>query len=163
MPGARFAPFALTPSAYRWQRRDLNHVFLLGFARWQSFATVGLGAGMKRDKQRVTSIEPANLAEGYNLAVENGLRLFASALDLNETFPDKALALAQVGQEEIGKSLTILAAFALRKDSPAWEGFWYGWHSHNLKAHRAFLYELLNPLRIELTFADGTRYPPSVG
>ncbi len=113
---------------------------------------------MKRSKHRRVQIARASLAEGYNLSVDNGLRLFASALDLNETFPDKALALAQVGQEEIGKSLTVLAGFALRKDSPAWEGFWDGWHSHNLKAHRAFLYELLNPLRIELKSPDGTRF-----
>jgi len=113
---------------------------------------------VKDSKQRRAPISAASLAEGYNLSVDNGLRLLASALELNETFPDKALALAQVGQEEIGKSLTVLAAFALREDSPAWEGFWDGWYSHNLKAHRAFLYELLNPIRIELEYPDGTRF-----
>jgi hypothetical protein len=79
---------------------------------------------VKHRKQSRPSIAPASLAEGYSLSVDNGLRLLASALELNETFLDKALALAQVGQEEIGKSLTVLAAFALRDDSPAWEGFW---------------------------------------
>lgn len=113
---------------------------------------------MKRSKQRHPPIAPASLAQGYNLSVDNALRLLASALELNETFPDKALALAQVGQEEIGKSLTMLAAFALPKNSPAWSGFWDGWHSHNLKSHRAFLYELLNPTRIELKYPDGTRF-----
>lgn len=113
---------------------------------------------MKRGKKHRAPIARARLVEGYNLSVDNGLRLFASALDLIETFPDKVLALAQVGQEEVGKSLSILAAFVLRDDSPAWEGFWEGWQSHNLKAHRAFLYELLNPVRIELNLPDGTHF-----
>ncbi len=90
--------------------------------------------------------------------MDNGLRLLDSAMELNKKFPDKALALAQVGQEEIGKSLTILAAFALPGDLATWGWFWKGWHSHNLKAHRAFLYELLNPTRIELEHPDGSRF-----
>jgi AbiV family abortive infection protein len=95
-------------------------------------------------------IAHATLAHGYELAVANGLRLFEAAMDLADTFPDKSLALAQIGQEEVGKSLSLLAAFALRQDARSWTWFWSGWYSHNLKAHRAFLYELLNPTRIEL-------------
>jgi AbiV family abortive infection protein len=112
----------------------------------------------KLSNKHRSPIAPASLAQGYNLSVDNGLRLFASAMELNKTFPDKALALAQVGQEEIGKSLTLLAAFALPEDLAAWGWFWDGWHSHNLKAHRAFLYEWLNPTRIELKYPDGARF-----
>ncbi len=112
----------------------------------------------KQPKRYRCHIAVDKLVHGYSLALDNGLRLFASASELNLEFPDKGLALAQVGQEEIGKSLTLLAAFALPADSAAWEWFWRGWHSHNLKAHRAFLYELLNPLRIELDAPDGSRF-----
>ena len=96
--------------------------------------------------------------EGYSLAVENAVRSLGAATDLLGTFPDKALALAQIGQEEVGKSLTLLAAFAIPQTPNAWKWFWKGWREHNLKAHRAYLYELLNPLRIELSSPDGRRY-----
>jgi hypothetical protein len=54
--------------------------------------------------------------------------------------------------------LSLLAAFALPQDSKAWEWFWSGWYSHNLKAHRAYLYELSNPTRIELVAKDRVLY-----
>jgi AbiV family abortive infection protein len=92
------------------------------------------------------------------MAVDNGLRLLQAAMDLTTSFPDKSLALAQIGQEEVGKSLSLLAAFVLPQDSISWAWFWSGWRSHNLKAHRAFLYELLNPTRIELIAKDKSRY-----
>jgi len=112
----------------------------------------------QRSRQRSVVIPVPRLMEGYSLAIENAMRLFGAATDLLVTFPDKALALAQIGQEEIGKSLTLLAAFALPQTPNAWRWFWRGWREHNLKAHRAYLYELLNPLRIELSFPDGRRY-----
>ena len=73
-------------------------------------------------------------------------------------YPDKALALAQLGQEEVGKSLTILAAFYLPSDIQAWEWFWKDWASHQVKAHRAFIYELINPFRLELVSPNGDVY-----
>lgn len=112
----------------------------------------------KRSRQRPEIIPPHRLLEGYFLAIENAMRSFGAAIDLLGTFPDKALALAQIGQEEVGKSLTLLAAFALPQTPNAWVWFWKGWRDHNLKAHRAYLYELLNPLRLELSSADGKHY-----
>jgi AbiV family abortive infection protein len=112
----------------------------------------------KRSRQRLVIIPAPRLMEGYSLAIENAVRSLGAATNLLRTFPDKALALAQIGQEEVGKSLTLLAAFALPQTPNAWTWFWKGWREHNLKAHRAYLYELLNPLRIELSSPDGRRY-----
>jgi AbiV family abortive infection protein len=112
----------------------------------------------KSSRKLRTPIPHASLAQGYGMAVDNGLRLLQAAMDLTESFPDKSLAVAQVGQEEVGKSSSLLAAFALPQDSISWAWFWSGWRSHNLKAHRAFLYELLNPTRIELIARDKSRY-----
>jgi AbiV family abortive infection protein len=100
----------------------------------------------------------ADLVDGYEYTVDNAIRLFGAANELQVKFPDKALALAQLGQEEIGKSLTILAAFSLPSDPSAWTWFWDGWKSHALKAHRAYFYEIINPLRIELRAPDGSLY-----
>jgi len=112
----------------------------------------------KKQKLR-PPISHANLRQGYEMAVANGLRSCELATEIAQNYPDKALALAQVGQEEIGKSLTLLAAFALSQNDPqAWTWFWSGWYAHNLKAYRAFLYELLSPTRLELVHPDGTRY-----
>jgi AbiV family abortive infection protein len=103
-------------------------------------------------------IPEERLVEGYEYTVENAIRLLSAAATLQEIFPDKALALAQLGQEEIGKSLTILAAFHLPALPDAWTWFWNGWRSHTLKAHRAYLYEIIHPLRIEMKAPDGTKY-----
>ena len=98
------------------------------------------------------------LKRGYKDVVENAVRFFGASTELCNKYPDKALALAQIGQEELGKSLTILAAFHLPQDSNAWQWFWGNWTSHQLKAHRAYLYELISPLRIEIQSASGDRY-----
>lgn len=98
------------------------------------------------------------LKHGYGLAIENALRCFAAGPDLLREYPDKALAIAQLGQEELGKSLTLLAGASLPARPEAWRWFWLGWSDHNLKAHRAYLYEIMHPLRIEITNPDGTRY-----
>jgi AbiV family abortive infection protein len=93
--------------------------------------------------------------DGYGKAVSNGLRLLEASIDLTAEFPDVALGLAEVGQEEIGKSLSVLAAFSLPRDQ--WSWFWSAWKNHQLKAHRAFLYELISPIRLQIRTADGVK------
>lgn len=100
----------------------------------------------------------AQVREGYVQTTENALRFFSASLDLIQAFPDKALALGQLGQEEVGRSLTLLAAFTLPAEPDAWPWFWKGWKDHQLKAHRAYLYELISPLRIEITAPGGGRF-----
>jgi AbiV family abortive infection protein len=106
-------------------------------------------------QQTNRSLTQQQLMDGYGKAVSNGLRLLEASIDLTGEFPDVALGLAEIGQEEIGKSLSILAAFSLARNQ--WSWFWSAWKDHQLKAHRAFLYELISPLRLEIRTADGIR------
>ena len=78
-----------------------------------------------------------------------------AAMSLVKSFPQAALGLSQLGQEEIGKSLTILSAFRLGPND--WKWFWSSWKDHAVKANRAFLYELISPYRIELHGKNGKR------
>ncbi len=87
--------------------------------------------------------------------IENAVRFFGASTDLIQAYPEKALALGQLGQEEVGRSLTLLAAFALPTEADAWGWFWKGWNNHQLKAHRAYLYEAISPLRIEIGSPNG--------
>jgi AbiV family abortive infection protein len=104
-------------------------------------------------------VAPDVLARGYRLAIENSQRLFrASAKLIHEGHASVALGLAQIGQEEVGKSLSILAAIGLRPIPAAWENFWREWRNHQIKAHRAYLYEILNPQRLEVWGRDGVRH-----
>lgn len=98
------------------------------------------------------------LKRGYESTIENALRSFGAATVLLPEYPDKALALAQLGQEEVGKSLTLLAAFYLPPDEEAWQWFWKGWANHQLKAHRAYLYEIFSPTRIEFKISKDKIY-----
>lgn len=103
-------------------------------------------------------LSAGQLKDGYMKTLENAARFFAAASDLIKSYPDKAFALAQIGQEEVGRSLTILAGFALLPDVDAWKWFWGGWWNHQLKAHRACLYEIIDPLRIEILVPDGPNF-----
>ena len=109
-----------------------------------------------KSKHRVLSF--AQVREGYVQTIENAIRFFGASTDLIKAFPDKALALGQLGQEEVGRSLTLLAAFTLPADADAWGWFWKGWTNHQLKAHRAYLYEIISPLRLEITAPDGRHF-----
>jgi len=97
-----------------------------------------------------------SLCDGYSLAVANAFELLTSSLQLIDR-PSVGLALAELGQEELGKSLSILAATSLSSDPANWSWFWSTWRNHVVKAHRAFLYELVNPVRLEAHSPDGTR------
>lgn len=100
----------------------------------------------------------AQLKEGFIKTVENAVQFYGAAVALMQEYPDKSLALAQIGQEELGRSLTILAAFHLSKNSESFAWVWSGWSDHQLKAHRAYLYELIDPLRLEMEAPDGRKF-----
>ena len=110
---------------------------------------------MQKNRCKYTVLTFAQLREGYVQTIENAVRFFGASTNLIQSYPDKALALGQLGQEEVGRSLTLLAAFALPAEADAWEWFWKGWSNHQLKAHRAYLYEVISSLRIEITSPDG--------
>ncbi|HQP88906.1 MAG TPA: AbiV family abortive infection protein [Thermoanaerobaculia bacterium] len=88
------------------------------------------------------------ILDGYQKSVANGLRLLHASMDLVAAYPDVALGLAELGQEEIGKSLSLLAAFSLPMRPEPWRQFWDTWRDHKLKGYRAFLYEIICPVRI---------------
>jgi AbiV family abortive infection protein len=95
------------------------------------------------------------LSEGYEKAISTAFRLLQASMELTQGFPEIALGLAEIGQEELGKSLSFLAAFHLSQEPEDWRWFWSGWTDHQLKAHRAFLYELIHPRRIEIHGSGG--------
>lgn len=94
------------------------------------------------------------LQRGYGLSIDNAVRCLGASSELANQYPDKALGLAQLGQEEIGKSLSLLAAGALPQER-AWEWLSQGWRDHQMKAHRAYFYEIIHPLRIEAPHPEG--------
>jgi AbiV family abortive infection protein len=103
------------------------------------------------------------LLDGHEKAIITGYRLLMAAMSLVGEFPEVSLGIAELGQEEIGKSLSFLAAFGFDSHKPTWSWFWSAWRNHQLKAHRAYLYELIYPHRIETLDRDGSRLPaPSV-
>ena len=99
------------------------------------------------------------LLDGHEKTIITGYRLLMSAMSLVGEFPEVSLGIAELGQEEIGKSLSLLAAFRFdsHKHTSSW--FWSSWRNHQLKAHRAYLYELIYPLRIDTLNKDGSRRP----
>jgi AbiV family abortive infection protein len=105
------------------------------------------------------------LLDGHEKTIVNAHRLLESAMTLVDERPEVSLGLAELGQEEIGKSLSIMAAFALPEEEAPWDWFWSAWKDHNLKAHRAYLYELISPLRVEILNQDGSpqMLPSSLG
>jgi AbiV family abortive infection protein len=111
----------------------------------------------KNSKSEPRALSFAQLRDGYIQTIENAVRFFGASTDLMQTFPDKALALAQLGQEEVGRSLTLLAAFGLPTEVHAWGWIWKGWNNHQLKAHRAYLYEIISPVRLEIVGPSGRR------
>lgn len=99
------------------------------------------------------------LLDGFGRSIDNAWMMFHAAGKLIEGgFHAVALGVAQLGQEELGKSILFLAAFSLPTRDPAeWNWFWRYWRDHRMKAHLAFRYELISPLRIEAHSLSGER------
>lgn len=110
-------------------------------------------------KKRAPNVVPAHAsARGYSLAIQNAQRLFAAAQALIGEHAPVALGLAQLGQEEVGKSLSLLAAIGMTPVEDGWKWFWRDWRDHRTKAHRAYLYEIIDPQRIEIRVGSGRQY-----
>jgi len=99
-------------------------------------------------KKTAPSLDFEQLYSGYSKSVENAMALLDAALKTWGDHPAVALGLSELGQEELGKSLSFLSAFYFLEHGADWAWFWDSWRSHQLKAHRAFLYELFSPLRM---------------
>ena len=97
------------------------------------------------------------IRDGYEKTVASALHLLEASMSLVSRYPAPALGLAELGQEELGKSLSLLAAYHFSWSTPNWHWLWDSWRNHDVKAHRAFLYELISPTRIETHDLDGRR------
>lgn len=110
----------------------------------------------KANNMSPTVVPVDELMRGYGMAIDNAIQCFYVSSELFSKFPSKSLAIAQIGQEEVGKSLTLLAGGALSDSPEDWKEFWASWRKHEVKSHRAFLYEIIIQTRIEVPRPEGT-------
>jgi len=85
-------------------------------------------------KKQPTAIPFEALCHGYRLTVLNAFDLLLASMRLMDQ-PSVGLAVAELGQEELGKSLSILAAVALPSEPEHWNWFWSAWRDHNIPLH----------------------------
>jgi AbiV family abortive infection protein len=97
-------------------------------------------------KEHGPSLDFEQLYSGHSKSLENAMHLLDAALTIWDNHPAVALGLSELGQEELGKSLSFLSAFYFLEHEADWAWFWKAWRNHQIKAHRAFLYELFSPL-----------------
>lgn len=109
----------------------------------------------KRARAAPDVVQAAELGRGFRLCIQNAHELMTVAMRCLPTAPSKALALAQLGQEELGKSFLLLGALSLPSDQVNWAQFWKDWRNHNRKAAAAFFYEWLHPVQIVVPTPDG--------
>lgn len=96
-----------------------------------------------------------DLYAGHAATIETATRLFEAASAIQSDYPDIALGLFQVAEEETGKAFSLLAAFSYGHDPALWKEFWRAWRRHECKAARAFFYEWLCPTRLAFTDSTG--------
>lgn len=112
-------------------------------------------AKSKRSRVAPSIVQAPELVRGFRLCIQNAQELMNAARVCHSKAPSKTLALAQLGQEELGKSFLILAALSRSTDHVDWPQFWKDWRNHNRKAAAAFFYEWLHPVQIVVPTADG--------
>ncbi|MDP3774882.1 MAG: AbiV family abortive infection protein [Gemmatimonadales bacterium] len=100
------------------------------------------------------ALSPEACFQGYWCCVDNAINLLKVSQKALDS-PAVALALCQIGQEEVGKSYMLLSAVAGRKTAQHWELFWRRWTHHDSKAYGAFFFEWFNPLHVEVTTPAG--------
>lgn len=98
-----------------------------------------------------------SLRTGYGKTVQHAISLAAASGDVAESRTGTRLALAELAQEEVGKSFSLLAAMAIPEASVAvWKRFWNEFRNHDVKCARAFFYEWFEPTRISIVMKDGS-------
>lgn len=101
----------------------------------------------------MTNLNKEKLLELFIASIDNGTELLTAAQHLikdyeGEKFP--SLGLAEIALEEFGKAYTCLAYYSKADQAVNWQLFWKDWKNHDVKAHRAFLFEFFCPLRTEV-------------
>jgi AbiV family abortive infection protein len=106
---------------------------------------------MAKPTQQLTR---AQILQGYRLCLENADDLKLVCMPVAERSHAAALAIAQIAQEELGKSMLLLCAITFSEQAE-WRDFWKRWRDHDLKAHMASWYEWIDPLRVGLVHDSG--------
>lgn len=100
------------------------------------------------------NLQKEELVKLFKHSIENAHSLYVAANNIaiskDSSSKHPALGLAELALEELGKSYSCLAYYSISEIIDDWKPFWKDWRSHEIKAHRAFLYEFFSVLRIEL-------------
>jgi AbiV family abortive infection protein len=107
-----------------------------------------------RSSKRLTRQQ---ILDGLDLTLQNARELQEAALASFQAARAASLALAQIGQEELGKGMLLLMALTFDEKAD-WREFWRRWNSHDLKANAASLFEWLDPLHITLKDPEGREF-----
>ncbi len=100
-----------------------------------------------------THLKKEKLLELFVACVDNASELYAGSQQLLSGYDGKkfsSLGLAQIALEEFGKAYTCLAYYSKADNLKDWDLFWKEWKDHNIKSHRAFLFEFFCLLRVEV-------------
>jgi AbiV family abortive infection protein len=100
---------------------------------------------MPKRKPRFLDLE--QIIDAHGKTIGTGMRLTEVAMKINTDYPEVALSLFQIAQEEIGKSFLLLAACGYERDCMLWNDFWCVWRTHERKIAASFFYEWLCPTR----------------
>jgi AbiV family abortive infection protein len=106
---------------------------------------------MNRTSRRLTAEQ---ILLGYRLCLQNAGDLQNAALPAARAAHGPALALAQIAQEEVGKSMLLMCAYTFTEKED-WREFWKRWTSHDAKANAAAWYEWIDALRMTVSDQDG--------
>ncbi len=125
-----------------------------GATQWTLRALPALMHSMGRTTRRLTREQ---VIDGFRLCLQNVGDLQQGALATVSVARAVALALAQVAQEELGKSMLLLCA-ATFQDKADWREFWRRWNNHDAKASMAAWYEWIDPLRMSVRDEHGRQF-----
>jgi AbiV family abortive infection protein len=105
-------------------------------------------------KQTSISLTFEQLLDAYTKSIDNAMRLHSAGVCLLKEHPEICLGLFELGQEELGKSYSCLAAMGVKEDAKEfWKSFWEEWKNHEIKAHRAFYYEPHESALLQYSFS----------
>lgn len=98
-------------------------------------------------KRKFGFLDLEQIIDAHGKTIDTAMRLSEAAMKINKDYPEVALSLFQIAQEEIGKSFQLLAACGYERDPKLWTDFWCVWRSHERKTAASFFYEWLCPTR----------------
>jgi len=106
-------------------------------------------------KKRVTVLDFSQNYQAYEKTMISAEGLFNAGMTLFKINHNSALGQFELGQEEVGKSFSILSAFGYGSNQDVWKMFWKDWRDHKVKVARSFFYEWFSPWRITVLNDNG--------